>query len=108
MLIPFWVGPENYLRAAVPGDSLAAYWVYAQALDAVLDAAERTGGTRYVTTAEMLISGQAARGYSSDFYDDENWLALALMRAYDLTPQPRSTEQIDPSAYSVSIDVTRG
>ena len=30
------------------------------------------------------------------------------LRAYDLTPQPRSTEQIDPSAYSVSIDVTRG
>jgi predicted alpha-1,6-mannanase (GH76 family) len=84
MLIPFWVGSENYLRAAVPGDSLAAYWVYAQALDAVLDAAERTGGTRYVATAEMLIAGQEARGFSSDFYDDENWLALALIRAYDL------------------------
>ncbi len=85
MLIPFWVGPESYLRAAVRGDSLAAYWVYAQALDAVLDAAERTGGTRHVSTAEMLIAGQAARGYSSDFYDDENWLALALMRTHDLT-----------------------
>lgn len=85
MLIPFWHGSARYLRAAVPGESLAGYWVYAQALDAVLDGAERTAGAHYLGTAEMLIAGQAARGWSSDFYDDENWLALALLRAYDLT-----------------------
>jgi predicted alpha-1,6-mannanase (GH76 family) len=87
-LLQFWRADAQYLRAAVPGDNLSAYWVYAQALDSVLDGAERTGGHRFRGLVDALIAGQAAHGWSSDYYDDENWLALALIRAYDLTGNP--------------------
>jgi len=60
-----------------------AYWTFAQAWDAVLDGVERTG--RYRGWIETMYVSQNARGWSSDYYDDENWMALALIRAYDLT-----------------------
>jgi predicted alpha-1,6-mannanase (GH76 family) len=84
-LLRFWRADQQYLVEEIPGNAPAHYWVYAQAVDAVLDAAERTQGTRFVGLVEALLLGQAQRTWSSDWYDDENWLALVLIRAYDLT-----------------------
>ncbi len=87
-LVEFWKGDAQYLRAEVPGQNLSGYWVYAQAFDALLDGAERTGGAHYRGLIAAFAAGQEAHGWSSDYYDDENWLALALIRAYDLTGEP--------------------
>jgi predicted alpha-1,6-mannanase (GH76 family) len=38
---------------------------------------------------ETLYESQAARGWSRDFYDDENWMALALLRAHALTNEAK-------------------
>ncbi|UJR80492.1 glycoside hydrolase family 76 protein [Sandaracinus amylolyticus] len=84
-LVEFWRGDAQYLRAQVPGDTLSAYWVYAQAFDALLDGVERTDGRRYRGLVASFALGQSRRGWSSDYYDDENWMALALIRAFDLT-----------------------
>jgi len=84
-LLRFWRADLQYLVEEIPGDMPAHYWVYAQAVDAVLDAAERTNGERFVGLAEALLLGQGRRTWSSDWYDDENWLALALIRTHDLT-----------------------
>src|SRR5450432_1328792 len=89
-LASFWSGADQYLRATSPSNGkLTGYWTYAQILDAVLDGVERTGGQRFGGLIRALYEGQGARGWNSDHYDDEAWLSLALMRAYDLTSDAR-------------------
>jgi predicted alpha-1,6-mannanase (GH76 family) len=87
-LLGFWNGGSQYLDAAEPTNNQATgYWTYAQAFDAVLDGVERTGGRHFAGLIRSLSLGQNARSWSSDFYDDENWMALTLMRAFDLTQE---------------------
>jgi predicted alpha-1,6-mannanase (GH76 family) len=82
----FWNGGERYLDDAAPSDGkLAGYWIYAEAFDAVLDAAQRTHGQEDLAWVARLYDGQDRRGWKRDFFDDENWMALALIRAYDVT-----------------------
>jgi len=86
LLLGFWNGGNQYLDAAEPTNNQSTgYWTYAQAFDALLDGAERTGGRHFGGLVRSFYAGQEARGWSSDFYDDENWMALALMRAFDRT-----------------------
>lgn len=86
MLLAFWNGGSQYLDAAEPSNNqLTGYWTYAQAFDALLDGVERTRGLHFGGLVRSFYAGQDARGWSSDFYDDENWMALALMRAFDGT-----------------------
>jgi predicted alpha-1,6-mannanase (GH76 family) len=86
LVVHFWDNGQSYLRDANPADGkLAGYWIYAQAFDAVLDAAQRTGDKEFHTWIDTLYEGQDKRGWQRDFFDDENWMALALIRAYDVT-----------------------
>lgn len=88
----YWDG--TYLRdadPATPGNCglEACYWIYAQAIDAVLDAVQRSGGKDFSRWVGRLYDAQDARGWieplASKYFDDENWMALALIRAYDAT-----------------------
>jgi len=86
LLLDFWSGPQGYLNRTAPSDgNLTGYWTFAQAWDAALDGVERTQGKRFAGWIETLYLAQDARGWSSDYYDDESWMTLALIRAYDLT-----------------------
>jgi predicted alpha-1,6-mannanase (GH76 family) len=51
----------------------------------VLDGVERTDGARYRGLIRTLYEGRDQRGWIVDYFDDENWMTMALMRAYDLT-----------------------
>ncbi len=85
MLVQAWLPASAYLSADLPSSTtLTGHWTFAQAFDAVLDGAERTRGARFAGWIEGLYLAQDARGWSRDFYDDENWMTLALVRAYDL------------------------
>ncbi len=92
----FWDG--SYLRDADPSTvgscgRDACYWIFAQAFDAVLDAVQRTRGERFLAWVSRLYEAQDARGWieppSNKYFDDENWMALALIRAYDVTSDAR-------------------
>jgi predicted alpha-1,6-mannanase (GH76 family) len=84
LLLRYWTPSAAYLGAVAPADgSITQYWTFAQALDAVIDGAERTGGARFGGWSEALYLAQDAKGWSRDYYDDENWMALALLRAGD-------------------------
>lgn len=84
LLLRYWT--PGYLAAASPTNgSVTGYWTFAQALDAVEDGVVRTGGARFAGWIEALYLAQNARGWARDFYDDENWMTLALIRAYDLS-----------------------
>lgn len=87
-MLAFWSGDAAYLREKPDlGSDVTGYWIFAQAFDAVLDNAARTG--RYGGLIETFYLAQEARGWARDFYDDENWMALALLRAYDLTAKSK-------------------
>jgi predicted alpha-1,6-mannanase (GH76 family) len=85
MLVGLWNGTQQYFDAAEPPNGrLAYYWTFALAVDSVLDGVERTNGLHYRGLIRSLYAGQAARGWSSYYYDDETWMALMLIRAYDM------------------------
>jgi len=88
-LLKFWNGGQQYLRNRYPSDgTLTGYWTYANGWDAVLDGVERTGGAQYIGLIESLYLGQNSRNWTNDYYDDECWMTVTLMRAYDLTTNP--------------------
>jgi predicted alpha-1,6-mannanase (GH76 family) len=85
LISAFWNAGTNYFDAAEPTNGRSTgYWTFAQAWDAVLDGAERTGSARWKNEIPTLYAAQNAHGWSSNYYDDESWMCLALMRAYDL------------------------
>jgi predicted alpha-1,6-mannanase (GH76 family) len=50
---------------------------------------ERTGGLKYRGLVRAFYDGRAARGWLVDYYDDEAWMTMALLRAFDLTGDAR-------------------
>jgi len=85
-LLGFWNGGNQYLDAAEPPNGQSTgYWTYAQAFDALLDGVERTGARHFGGLVRSFYLGQEARTWSSDYYDDENWMAITLMRAFEWT-----------------------
>ncbi len=90
-LVHYWQQSSDYLRSCWGGGCASTgptgYWTFAQGLDAVLDAASREGGFQgTIATFFNAAAGHQtgySNGFSSDYYDDENWMALALLRAYD-------------------------
>jgi predicted alpha-1,6-mannanase (GH76 family) len=86
MLVAFWNGTGQYIDAAEPANgNVTGYWTFAQAFDAVLDGAERTAKRHYGGLIDTFYAAQDARGWSSYYYDDESWMSLAVLRAFDLT-----------------------
>jgi predicted alpha-1,6-mannanase (GH76 family) len=85
MLLAFWDGGAEYLDATQGTAGTTGYWTFAQAWDAVLDAVERHGDGRFTGTLRTFYNAQNAIGWSRTYYDDENWMTLALIRAFDLT-----------------------
>jgi predicted alpha-1,6-mannanase (GH76 family) len=99
----FWNAGTKYFDATEPSNGRSTgYWTFAQAWDAVLDGAERTGLPRYHDQIATLYAAQNAHGWSSNYYDDETWMCLALMRAYDLTGEKSYLDR----ALALYLDIT--
>jgi predicted alpha-1,6-mannanase (GH76 family) len=105
----FWLADAgDFAECSPPSGRSTGYWTYAQALDAVLDAAERTGtrSPRWLALVRTIVEAQERRGWPRDFFDDEAWMALALVRAHDLTGEPgylaRATALVEDIAANAS------
>lgn len=61
------------------------YWWMAHAVDAYIDAYNRTGKMTYQTKARQIKAGMYGGGSSlwNTFYDDMEWMCLACIRAYE-------------------------
>jgi predicted alpha-1,6-mannanase (GH76 family) len=73
------------------------YWWQAHAMDTLIDAFERCGEPIYLLRAEQLLQGIFKRNggkMTNDFYDDMQWLALALLRLYDVTKKANYLEHV--------------
>src|SRR5271169_1503007 len=104
-LIKFWNGGQQYLEQNYPSSSsLTGYWTFAQGWQALLDGVERTGGQQYAGLIESFYLGQNQQGWYAGYYDDECWMTLALIRAYDLTTNTTYLSQ----AEAIYADVEGG
>jgi predicted alpha-1,6-mannanase (GH76 family) len=79
-------------------------WMYAHYWDALIDAAQRRGKNAYAGTVSMFYELQAKRGWLDDYYDDENWIALALLHTYSVTGDTLYLDQ----AKTVFADIMKG
>jgi len=86
-LLKFWAGGQQYLWNRYPNtnNQLTGYWTYAHGWEAVMDGVERTGRQQYYGLIDTFYLGQDERGWFAGYYDDECWMTMALLRAYDLT-----------------------
>lgn len=83
VMVDGYVGSKSDLAFNMPREKdRVGDWIFVQGIDTALDVAEVTG--RYEGTVRTLIRGQDSRGWKKEFYDDENWMILALVRAYNL------------------------
>ncbi len=96
MLLEFWNGHDQYLNQGSPSDSkLTWWWTFAQAWEAVIDGVTKTHGSHYGGLIETFWIAQDEKGWLNDFYDDENWLTLALIRSYDLDGTPKYLQKAE-------------
>ncbi|MGQ8338337.1 glycoside hydrolase family 76 protein [Sunxiuqinia sp. A32] len=95
----YWNAADNYFQYDNNSNTDFHYWPQAHALDVTIDAYERTGDNLYLTTINDWYEGVKAKNGNSfynEFYDDMEWNALAMLRAYNATSQERyKTAAID-------------
>jgi predicted alpha-1,6-mannanase (GH76 family) len=91
-LLHFWNQGAAYINANSAGNTVTQYWNFAQGFDAILDAIERTHTHQYYGWANTFYNTQAKIGFYRNWYDDENWMALALLRAHDIALTQQDTK----------------
>lgn len=90
----FWnadAGYFNYNSEIADGPDWN-YWPQAHAMDVVIDAYLRTGDKKYSDMFAKWYEGipqKSGGSYFNDFYDDEEWIALTMVRIYEATGETR-------------------
>jgi len=83
------------------------YWWMAHAVDVLVDGLLRTGDVRYATRLAAIHEGLLRRNggvWPNELYDDMEWMALAWLRAYQVTGKERYKE----TAISLWQDIRTG
>jgi predicted alpha-1,6-mannanase (GH76 family) len=65
------------------------WWNSAICLEAVENVVVASNGGQYLDVIRTTFDRNAAGHFHNEFYDDEGWWALAWIRAFDLTGNPR-------------------
>jgi predicted alpha-1,6-mannanase (GH76 family) len=84
----FWNTTGKYFNTNNNGDNSFQYWPQAHALDVLIDAYERTNDQTYRNYFDQWFEGVKIKNgntFQNDYYDDMEWNALAILRAYDAT-----------------------
>jgi predicted alpha-1,6-mannanase (GH76 family) len=84
----FWNAGNRYFNSSSDGNKDFGYWPQAHALDVIIDAYVRTGDAVYRNYIEQWFEGVKIMNnntFYNDFYDDMEWNALAILRAYKAT-----------------------
>lgn len=84
----FWNADGKYFNTNNNGDNSFQYWPQAHALDVLIDAYERTNDQTYRNYFDQWFEGVKIKNgntFQNDYYDDMEWNALAILRAYDAT-----------------------
>jgi predicted alpha-1,6-mannanase (GH76 family) len=95
LLSLFWDETAHYFRADNHGNKTFHYWPQAHALDVLIDAYERSGSDFYKAYFDLWFDGvkkQNGNGWYNNFFDDMEWIALALLRAHKATGEAKYKE----------------
>lgn len=79
---------HNAHPSSPQSDEQLNYWWYAHVVDAKIDGFDRTGRRTFLTEAERVVTGVRQRNGDTlvnDYFDDMNWMALALHRLWRST-----------------------
>jgi predicted alpha-1,6-mannanase (GH76 family) len=83
----FWNATSNYFNYTATGTEFH-YWPQAHGLDVLLDAYERTKDESYKSYFDKWFTGVKVKNgntFLNFFYDDMQWNALSMLRAYNAT-----------------------
>ena len=84
----FWNTNGQYFNTDNGGNTTFQYWPNAHALDVLVDAYLRTNDATYKSYFDKWFVGVKIRNgnsWNNDYYDDMEWNALALLRAWKST-----------------------
>ena len=94
----FWSDTDSCFHTTDPyqPDHNPCYWWQAHAIDALLDGYIRTREPAYMERGRRVVDGVIAfnGGLLNNWYDDMEWMALALLRLYDLTSDVEALERV--------------
>jgi len=90
----FWNEDRGYFnnQSGVANGDGWNYWPQAHAMDVVIDAYLRTGNEKYSSMFGQWYEGikhQSGGSHYNDFYDDEEWIVLTMLRLYEVTGEDR-------------------
>ncbi|MCG8309161.1 MAG: hypothetical protein MI975_17345 [Cytophagales bacterium] len=94
----FWNGSGKYFNYGSDGNKDFHYWPQAHALDVMMDAYIRTEKNSYLSFISQWYDGVPAMNGSTFlnvFYDDMEWNALAMLRAYNATDDEKFKSAVD-------------
>ena len=94
----YWDPQQQYFRYGNLGNAAFHYWPQAHALDVVLDAYSRTGDPKYRQLIGAWYEGVRRKNGGSflkAYYDDMEWNALAMLRAYEVTDEEQFRAAVD-------------
>lgn len=91
----FWNAGGKYFNYDSNGKTDFHYWPQAHALDVLVDAYLRTGNNSYKAYFDQWFEGVKIKNgntFENNFYDDMEWNALAILRAYQATGDTKYKE----------------
>jgi predicted alpha-1,6-mannanase (GH76 family) len=92
LITSFWNASGKYFNTDNHGNQGFQYWPQAHALDVLIDAYVRTGNNTYKNYIDQWFEGVRIKNgnrWWNEYYDDMEWIALALLRAYDATQETK-------------------
>lgn len=91
----FWNAGGKYFNYSSDGKLDFHYWPQAHALDVLIDAYLRTNDNTYKTYFDQWFEGVKIKNgntFQNEYYDDMEWIALAILRAYKATNDSKYKE----------------
>lgn len=88
----FWNGNGKYFNYDSNGKTDFHYWPQAHALDVLTDAFLRTNDNTYRNYFDQWFEGVKVKNgnsFRNDYYDDMEWIALAILRVYEATGETK-------------------
>ena len=98
LIANYWYKPGKIFYDGYPKQRSSAfnYWWYAHAIDVMADAYIRTKDESYITYIDDIVDTIVKRNkkITNDYYDDMEWMALALLRMYDETKDEKYLDNV--------------
>ncbi|MGE5429365.1 MAG: glycoside hydrolase family 76 protein [Methylococcaceae bacterium] len=91
-VMSYWNSTESYFNFNNSGQKNFNYWPQAHALDVITDAYIRTNDPLYRSVIDKWYEGVKKKNYNTflnEYYDDMEWNALAMLRAFQATGDER-------------------